>query len=415
MAKDYTLPKLAMAMNEGTINEWLVEEGVHIERGEAIATVETEKTVYDLEAPDSGYLHISLPAGETVDCGTLIGQFAESESELAELQQVKLSPKAEVAAVEPTTEAAPASTATVAAPSRKPGARINASPVVRKMAGERNVDLALITGTGTGGRVVKRDILAAVESSANSPMAPVMTDGRVEKARIPMKGARKTIADRMMQSLNSTAQLSSFWESDITDLLALRRELVEREEALGTPVSVNAFLVKAIVYGVRQVPIANACLEGDDTVIFDNVNVGVAVSMPGQTEYDSSLLVPVLHNVEDLDLVEINRRMQALVTRVREGQHTEDDLTGSTITLSSTAGIAPPGNRSTPVLNLPNAVLVGPSTPIEKPCVVNGEVVPRTLLPMSVTFDHRILDGELAVRFMSAVHECLENPELLMS
>ena len=174
----------------------------------------------------------------------------------------------------------------------------------------------------------------------------------------------------------------------------MRKKFVAREEQLGTRVSVNAFLIKAIVYAVRQIPTANACLEGDDIVVFDNVDVGFAVSMPGLNELDTSLLVPVLRNVEHLGVVEIDRRVKELVTRVRAGQFSEDDLTGSTITLSTTAGLAPPGHRSTPVLNLPNAVLVGPSTPIEKPWVVDGEVVPRTLLPVSVTFDHRVLDGD---------------------
>jgi pyruvate dehydrogenase E2 component (dihydrolipoamide acetyltransferase) len=161
--------------------------------------------------------------------------------------------------------------------------------------------------------------------------------------------------------------------------------------------------------------LANACLEGDDIVIFDNVNLGYAVSMPGQTEYDTTLLVPVLHNIENLGLVELDIRMKELVARVRAGQFTDDDLAGSTITLSTTAGLAPPGHRSTPVLNLPNAMLIGPSTAVEKPVVVDGQVVPRTMLPVSATFDHRILDGDPAVRFMSAVHDALENPELLMA
>jgi pyruvate/2-oxoglutarate dehydrogenase complex dihydrolipoamide acyltransferase (E2) component len=412
MAKDYVMPKLAMAMNEGTVNEWLAEEGGFINKGDIIATIETEKVAYDLEAPESGYLHIILPVGETVDCGTLIGQFAESEDELQALQKAKAAET--VPADEAVPAAEPVAAVTQAAPQVPSGGRIIASPLARKMAGDRNLSLALIGGTGPGGRIVKRDILAAVESGAGRAAVPTAIGGRIEKARIPLKGTRKTIAHRMMQSLQSSAQLSSFWESDITDLLAMRKKFVAREEKLCTRVSVNAFLVKAIVYAVRQVPIANACLEGDDIVIYDNVNLGFAVSMPGQSEYDSSLLVPVLKNVEHLGLVEIDKSMRELVARVRDGQFTEDDLTGSTITLSTTAGLAPPGHRSTPVLNLPNAMLVGPSTSIDKPCVVNGEVVPRTLLPMSVTFDHRILDGDPAVRFMSALHDALENPELLI-
>ena len=419
MAKDYVMPKLAMAMNEGTVNEWLVSEGDYVEKGSIVAAIETEKTAYDLEAPESGYLHIILPVGETVDCGTLIGQFAESEDELTGLQssaEAALDSGAAASADSaPTPAAADSTPAPVALVSGKESMdRIKVSPLARKLAADNGLALASIGGTGPGGRIVKRDVLAALESGiAQSP--GLSAGGVFEKARIPLKGLRKTIANRMTESLQNSAQLSSFWESDITDMLAMRKKLVAREDQLGTRISVNAFLVKAIAYGIRQVPIANSCLEGDEIIIYDNINLGFAVSLPGRTEYDTALLVPVLRNVENLGLVELDLRMKELVARVRDGDFTDDDLSGSTITLSTTAGIAPPGHRSTPVLNLPNAVLVGPSTSVEKPGVVNGEVVPRTFLPMSVTFDHRILDGDPATRFMNAVHECLENPELMLS
>ena len=421
MAKDYVMPKLAMAMNEGTVNEWLVKEGAQVSKGDIIATVETEKTVYDLESPESGLFHIVLPAGETVDCGTLIGKFADDEAEYETLQKEQPAPTAAPAAEPIPADAAPPATVPAVAPqpaavmAAQPNGRVIASPLARKMASNRNLNLSLVTGTGPGGRIVKRDVLAAEASGVSRIGFASSAGGRIEKARIAVKGARKTIADRMTQSLQSTAQLSSFWESDISDLLAMRKKFVAREDKLGTRVSVNTFIAKAIVYGIRQVPIANACMEGDEIVIFDNINLGFAVSMPGQTEYDTTLLVPVLHNIENLGLVELDIRLKQLVSRVRQGQFTDDDLAGSTITLSTTAGLAPPGHRSTPVLNLPNAMLIGPSTSIEKPVVVDGQVVPRMLLPVSATFDHRILDGDPAVRFMSAVHDALENPELLMA
>jgi pyruvate/2-oxoglutarate dehydrogenase complex dihydrolipoamide acyltransferase (E2) component len=219
----------------------------------------------------------------------------------------------------------------------------------------------------------------------------------------------------MVQSLQEAAQLSSSWESDITDLLAMRKNFLAREEQLGTRVSFNAFLIKAMVCAIRQVPIANSCLQGDEIVIYDNVNLGMAISMPGSTDFDSGLVVAVLHNVDTMGVVAIDKAMKALIERVRSGNATPEDMTGATITLSSTAGLAPPGLKTTPVLNLPNAALLGPSTPIERPVVHNGEIAVRTMLPLSFTFDHRILDGEPAARCMSAVHECLEHPELMLA
>ena len=409
MAIDYTMPKLAMAMNEGTVNEWLVAEGDYVEKGQLLATVETEKVSYDVESPDAGYFHIVVPVGETVDCEVLVAQFAESEEELAELQAGAATAPVPAAASEAGVASALAAAPAVAAP----GARIKASPLARKMAGDAGLDLAQVSGTGPGGRIVKRDILSAQERGVG--MAPVQVGGNRVAARVPMQGIRKTIASRMVQSLQETAQLSSAWESDITDLLAMRKSFVAREEQLGTRVSFNAFLIKAMVYAVRQVPIANSCLEGDEIVIYDNVNMGIAISVAGSTPYDSGLMVAVLHNVERMGLVEIDRQMKSLIGRVRNGEATADDLSGSTITLSSTAGIAPPGLKTTPVLNLPNAALLGPSTPIERPVVRNAEVVVRTMLPLSFTFDHRMLDGEPAARCMNALHECLEHPELMLA
>jgi pyruvate/2-oxoglutarate dehydrogenase complex dihydrolipoamide acyltransferase (E2) component len=246
-------------------------------------------------------------------------------------------------------------------------------------------------------------------------MAPVAAGGDRILARLPMQGMRKTIASRMVQSLQEAAQLSSSWESDITDLMAMRKSFIAREEQLGTRVSFNAFLIKAMVYAIRQVPIANSCMVDDEIVIYDNVNMGMAISVPGSTEYDSGLMVAVLHNVERMGVVEIDREMKALIGRARSGEATAGDLSGSTITLSSTAGIAPPGLKTTPVLNLPNAALLGPSTPVERPVVHDGEVAVRTMLPLSFTFDHRMLDGEPAARCMRALHECLEHPELMLA
>jgi len=408
MAIDYLMPKLAMAMNEGTVNEWLAAEGDYVEQGQLLATVETEKVSYDVESPDAGYLHIVVPAGETVDCETLLAQFAGDEDELQQLQNGAVSPALAAPDVGSVQSPAPKTAAMTVAPGQ---GRVKASPLARKMAAAAGLELALLVGTGPGGRIVKRDILAAQQSAATAPAAV----GDQVLARLPLQGMRKTIATRMTQSLRETAQLSSSWESDIDDLMALRQSFVEREEQLGTRVSFNAFLIKAVVYAIRRVPIANSCLVDDEIVIYDNVNMGIAVSIPGSTAYDSGLMVVVLHNVDRMGVVEIDREMKALIDRVRSGNATAEDLSGSTFTLSSTAGIAPPGLKTTPVLNQPNTALLGPSTPVQRPVVKDGEVLVRTLLPLSFTFDHRILDGEPAARWMSALHECLENPGLMLA
>ncbi len=162
-------------------------------------------------------------------------------------------------------------------------------------------------------------------------------------------------------------------------------------------------------------PIANSCLVDNDVVIYDTINMGFAISVDGVSEFDKGLMVGVVRNVENMGVVDIDKQIKAVVERVRSGTATADDLSGSTMTLSSTAGVAPAGTQSTPVLNLPNAALVGTSTAIKKPIVVNDEVVIRTMMPISLTFDHCIFDGEPAARFMKAIHDALENPELMLA
>jgi len=424
---DYVMPKLAMAMNEGTINEWLVKEGELVKKSAPLANIETEKVTYDVESPEEGYIYFIAQQGDTIPCETLIAKFCVSHSDVSALAAAASAPAAAQATVAPSnsaaknpvTSATPAAASTAAAtPVLAEGERIVASPLAKKMAKDAGLDLRLVAGTHPTGRIVKRDVVDALARGLqHAPMigTGAQVGGIRELARIPMTGMRKVISERMMQSLQTTAQLSSAWESDITDLLAARRKFVAREEALGTKVSVNAFIIKAIAYAIKQVPIANSCQDGNDIVIYDNINMGIAISVPGTTQYDTGLMVAVLHNVERMGLVEIDIEMKALIKRVRNGEGTADDLSGSTITLSTTAGIAPPGLSTTPVLNLPNAGLVGPSTPIERPMVNNGEVVVRTMMPVSFTFDHRLLDGEPGSRFMSALHEALENPELMLA
>jgi pyruvate/2-oxoglutarate dehydrogenase complex dihydrolipoamide acyltransferase (E2) component len=280
-----------------------------------------------------------------------------------------------------------------------------------------------ITGSGPGGRIVKRDIEAqlaaapsqAVTTSASAAML-LPEGGTQELARIPFRGSpRAGIARHMMESLHGSAQLSSFWESDISALMAMRKTFLQREQQLGTRVSVNAFIIKAIASAIAEVPIANAALSGDEIVIYRSVNVGIAMALPGKTQWDSALIVPVIKNVQAMGVVQIDLAMKDLVARAREGKLGADEMSGSTITLSTTVGLAPPGTRATPVLNMPNAVIIGPSTPQDKVVARDGAQVIRPMMPVSMTFDHRVLDGEPAARFANALHLRLENPTLMLA
>lgn len=402
----YAMPKLAMAMSEGTIAEWLVADGSYVEKGAALATIETEKVAYDVESPEAGYFFIETPQGQTVGCGARIGCFSASPDK----------PAMEMNENQPSTSAAPVlqpDNEIVATVETLP-TRIKISPLARKLAADAGLAIEALRGSGPRGRIVKRDVLTAIAAKDAKSRSGHSAHDKV-LATIPLTGLRGTIATRMMESLHNSAQLSSNWESDITRMLGMRGDIVGKADILGTRVSVNAFLIKALTYAIRRVPSVNANLIDDQIVIYKNINMGMAISLPYTSEYETGLVVGVLRNVDTMGLVDIDLGLRALIERVRSGSATPEDVTGSTFTLSSTAGIGPPGLMTTPVLNQPNVALLGVSTPIDRPMFVDSDVRRQTMLPLSLTFDHRALDGEPAARFMSALNDALENPTLLLA
>jgi len=423
MATDYVMPKLAMGMNEGTIIEWLVSEGQQVARGAPLMQVETEKVVYDVEAPTAGWFHILVPAGETVPAESRIGQFADSEEEYAAISGGAAAPASESGGQEAAVEFNDQLTATGAVMASKPaaaagqgGGRIKASPLARKLARDRGLDLAAIQGTGPGGRIVKRDVPGAKAAAAAAPTLSEPGTLTV-KATVPLRGMRGAIARNMVQSLQNAAQLSQFSEVDATRLLKGRASFVANADVYGTRVSINAFVVKAIAVACQAVPIANAGIVNDEVVIWNEVNVNLSVSLPGQGEYDSGLVVPVLRNAERKGLVQIDAELRDLATRAREGRLAPGETEGGTITFSPTAAIGGAGmySWSTPVLNLPQAVIVQPGMIEERAVVHKGRIRKRPMMPLSLTFDHRVLDGDPFASFLVTLRRCLQTPELMLA
>ncbi len=425
MATNYVMPKLAMGMNEGTVVEWLVAEGQQVERGAPLMQVETEKVAYDVEAPVAGWFHILVPAGETVPVESVIGQFAASAEEYAQLgggaapAAAGATPKIEfndkltsTGAVMARAAAAPAAAAPVTI-----GGRIKASPLARKLARDRSLDLATLTGSGPGGRIVKRDVLAAQVAPATAAIAVAAPGTLTVKGTVPLKGMRGAIARRMTQSLQTAAQLSQFSEVDATRLLEARARFIANAAAYGTRVSVNAFVVKAIAVACQAVPIANAGIVGDEIVLWNEVNVGIAVSLPGQGQWDSGLIVPVLRNAERKGLVQIDKELRDLATRAREGRLVPGETEGGTITLSPTAAMGGEAmySWSTPVLNLPQALIVQPGMIMPRAVIHEGEIAKREMMPLSITFDHRVLDGDPVASFVVTLRRCLQAPELMLA
>ena len=300
MAHDVTMPKVAMAMNEGTISEWLKAEGDKIEKGDILLSIETEKTAYEVEATDAGLLHIVAAQGDVVPVHTVIAKLAADEAELASLGGGEVGA---TDAPEPTEAPAPRQTeqALTKAPAMRGNGRVLASPLAKRIAGQENVDLSMVTGTGPGGRIKKRDILAYLETAAPSrgpEYAPSLPGQLREKTRIPVSGMRRAIKEGMMAAHTQQAMCPGAIEIEMENLLAVRRNFVERADRHGTRVSPQAFFIKALGLTARDVPIANAKMIDDEIIVYEDINVGIAIAVDGGHELLSGLMVPVIRNAD---------------------------------------------------------------------------------------------------------------------
>ncbi|MEM8564689.1 MAG: dihydrolipoamide acetyltransferase family protein [Pseudomonadota bacterium] len=401
------LPQLAMGMSEGTVVEWLVEEGGFIEKEADLAAIETEKVVNELPAPHSGYVHYLVEEGTTVDVEIAIAQLAESEEEYAQLLTGNVAAQeSKVTATEP--EAPPATT------DKTRSERIAISPAARKEAQARGLDISTLKGSGPNGRIVMSDVEAAA-GSAVGDVAARNVNGTGERRRIPLTGIRKTIAQRMIAAHTEAAMVCSHHEVDVTSLIEARQGLIDREAELGTRVSWMAFYAKALAEACQASPLCNSTLENDEIILWESVNVAFAVALKGEEEDDASLITPVIRDVASKDLVAVDKEIKRLAARARKGELERDELTGGTINLSSTAGFFTEGwMAGTALLNLPMTMSVCPGTAIKKPLVVDDEIAIRWVLPFGITFDHRAFDGEPAGRFSSSLGRNLKHPDALM-
>lgn len=419
MIREMIMPQLGMGMSEGTIAEWVVKEGERVGREQQLLSVETEKVVTELPSPYAGFVHILIPTGTTIPVETLIAQIAETQEEYDTLAGT--APDARSTCAPSILDIEPAAVVVATAPAAR--GRIKASGLARKLARENGIDLAGVKGSGPAGRIVRRDLAALLARTTGSPLPAVaaapMQRGALgvrEKARIPVAGMRRTIADRMTKSKNVAPHTHIFFEIDVSKLMAVRQTLREREEEIGARVSMTAIYARALALACRHVPICNAALIDGEIVLWDEVNIGIGVALPGPNEYDSGLVVPVVRNVESKGLLQIDSEIRVLVSRAREGTLTGRDVANATITISSTEKLNNGGWLvGTPLLTLPQVVAFGPGAPVRKPVLRDdGQLVAGSLLPCCLTFDHRAMDGEPAARLVRKLTDLLSHPELML-
>lgn len=406
MAVYVAVPKLGMALANATVVEWKAAEGDRVEKGQPLVTIETQKTKVDLEAEAAGRLHILVAPESEVAVGRVIGLIAESESELAALQE---EPAREISVALPEGQPLPQQaipTESRRTPSRGDDTgRIKISPLARKLAEEHMIDISKVVGTGPEGRIVKEDIERAIASVGPGRAPQEAYDGRRIKTTVPLRGMRKAIAEHMQRSLAVSAQLTAIGEIDMTGVLQLRSQL----EKTGVRPGVTDIILAVLARVLREFPVVNSSLIDNEIKIWDSINLGVAVAL------DDGLIVPVIRDADRMSLVEIGRAVQELSEKARQGKLSPHEVTGGTFTLTNLGALGAGWRFETAIINQPESAILGTGGITERAVVKNGQIVIRPVMAYSFTYDHRVIDGAVAVKFMARLTELIESPVLLLT
>ena len=417
MATDIVIPKLGMTMTQATVSEWLLAEGDRVEEGQNVLVIETEKVSYEVEALASGFLHILAGPGTVAEVGEPVGQLAATVDELAGLQKDAPAPAAPAPAG---ADAAPPAPTPEAAPQTASADRIKISPVARKIAAANNLDVGAVQGTGPGGRIKRADVERALAERRTAKAAPVPAepegetlDGKRVLDRLPLAGLRGMVAEHMQRSLAVSAQLTSMGEFDATELVRLREALLVKESAWGVRVTYTDIVVYMLSRVLRENPIINSSLIDNQIVLWDDINIGVAVSLPWE-QYDAGLIVPVVRRADRMTLVEISRENKRLREKALSGSLALEEVTGGTFTLSNVGSFGRGYSFSTPIISQPQSAILLTGAITDRALVVDGRIEARSVMNWSFTFDHRAINGAPVGKFLSDLNDLITNPYLLI-
>ncbi len=417
MPTDVIMPQMGESIVEGTITKWLKKPGDKVQRDEPLFEISTDKVDAEIPSPAAGVLQeIKVAEGTTVQVNTVVGSIASD----GEAPAPKAAAPAQAAPAAPPPKVAAAAPAPAAPSHEEEDEHARSSPLVRKIAREHNVNLSQVSGTGLGGRITKQDILDFIEKSArpaaapappakaasapaaSRPAVPVAIPGDL----VPMTQMRKIIAQRMIESRRTSAHVHCMYEVDFTNIVKLRaKNKTSFEQRTGVRLTFMPFFVRAALIALQQFPIINASTEGDNIRYHRHVNVGIAVAL------DWGLIVPVLKNADELNFLGLQRGITDLGERARTKKLKPEDVEGSTFTITN------PGQFGAvfglPIINQPNSAIMGVGGITKMPLVVtdadgNDSIAIRSVVHLTLGYDHRLIDGAVADQFMALVKKTME-------
>ncbi len=385
MAFDFVLPDLGEGITEGEIRKWLVKEGDAVEEHQTILEVETDKAVVEVPSPKKGrVLKINKDIGDIAKVGEVLMTIAEGGEAIEEKPKAEERPKSvSVVGVLPEEE------------------EILAAPAVRALAKELGVKIEALKGSGPGGSITKDDVIEASEKAKKAEDVY----GVIEK--IPLRGLRRTIAKNLIQSQRTTAFVTGMDEADITELWTLREREKKSLQQKGIHLTFLPFFIKAVQHALAEHPLLNASVdeEKEEIITKKYYNIGIAVDTP------DGLMVPVIKDVDKKTILELAKEIQELSVKAKERKIKLEEMKGSTFTITNYGHFG--GVFATPIINYPDVAILGTGKISEKPWVKDGQIVIRKILPLSLTFDHRVTDGVDSALFLSKVIQYLEDPALL--
>ena len=388
------VPAIGESISEVTLLKWTKKDGDYVERDEVIAEFESEKATFEVNAEQAGVLTTFGKEGDTL----LIGDVLAKIDETAERPAAAAVPAAPAAPA----PAAPKSEAPVAAIPND----VKATPVASAIIADKKVDPTAITATGTGGKILKQDVLEALSHPGKKAFAGTELNTRNVRQE-KMSALRKTISRRLVESKNTTAMLTTFNEVDMTRVMEVRKQYKDKfKESHGVNLGFMSFFAKACSTALGEWPSVNAYIDGDQIIYHDYADISIAVSTP------RGLTVPVMRNVESMSMVDVEKTVVMLAGKARDSKLTADDLQGGTFTITNGGVFG--SLMSTPIINIPQSAILGMHKIQDRPMAINGQVVIRPMMYLALSYDHRIIDGRESVGFLVRVKELLENPELLL-
>ncbi|HHW04222.1 MAG TPA: 2-oxo acid dehydrogenase subunit E2 [Thermoanaerobacterales bacterium] len=407
MAIEIVMPKLGLTMTKGTVEKWLKKEGDLVQKGDSLLEISTEKLTNTVESPGDGILlKIVAEEGAELPIGTVLGFIGEAG------EHIDVAGKVNMPKMNNSLEAS-------SGPEKQEGneenndsgfgKKVKISPAALNLARDLNIDYTLVVGTGPGGRITREDVkryveqmqTGKVEKQDNATVSDIKAPVSFEE--IPYAGLRKVIGEKMSRSWTLAAKVTAHVSADVSKLLQLRTMINEDLENEEDRISITEMLVKLVAKALEIKPMINVSLEGDSIKVMKDINIGVAVAL------ENGLVVPVVRNADKKGLYQLSKEVKELVRKAREGRLSLDEMSGGTFTITN-LGTYGSVDYFTPIINQPESAILGIGRIAEAPMVINGQIVARPMMGLSLSFDHRLIDGAPAAEFMAVLLRIIANP-----